>query len=55
MPDDTLTPFLMAVTLTAMFTALLLHAPGVALIAAGASAIVAGAWLWPERERRVAL
>jgi hypothetical protein len=54
MPDDTLTPLLMAVTLAAMFAALLLHSPGIALAAGGAAAVVAGVWLWPEPERQVA-
>jgi cytochrome c oxidase subunit I len=52
MPDDTLTPFLMAVAMTVLFAALLLKAMGLALTATIACLIVAAAWLWPEPERR---
>ena len=54
MPEDTLTPFLMAVTLTVLFAALLLKAITLALVAVIASLFVAGVWLWPEPEREVA-
>jgi cytochrome c oxidase subunit 1/cytochrome c oxidase subunit I+III len=53
MPDDTMTPFLMAVFLTVMFSALLLKSMGIALAATLACVAVAAAWLWPEVERRV--
>jgi heme/copper-type cytochrome/quinol oxidase subunit 1 len=51
MPEDTLAPFLLAVLLTALFTALLLKS----LVAAGAIAVaclaMAAYWLWPEAEK----
>jgi heme/copper-type cytochrome/quinol oxidase subunit 1 len=53
MPDDTMTPFLMAIALTVLFTALLLKSMGIALAATIACLFVAAAWLWPEPERRV--
>jgi cytochrome c oxidase subunit 1/cytochrome c oxidase subunit I+III len=53
MPEDTSTPFLMALSLTALFTALLVKAMSVALAATIACLIVAAVWLWPEEERRV--
>jgi heme/copper-type cytochrome/quinol oxidase subunit 1 len=53
MPDDTMTPFLMAVAMTVLFTALLLKSMGIALAAVVACLFVAAAWLWPEPERRV--
>ena len=53
MPDDTSTPFLMALCLTVLFTALLLKSMGIALGATIACLIVAAVWLWPEEERRV--
>jgi hypothetical protein len=52
-PDDTMTPFLMAVAMTVLFTALLLKSMGIALAAVVACLFVAAAWLWPEPERRV--
>jgi cytochrome c oxidase subunit 1/cytochrome c oxidase subunit I+III len=55
MPDDTMTPFLLAVAMTVMFAALLLKSMGIALAATVACLIVAGVWLWPETERRVRL
>ena len=51
MPEDTLTPFLMAIAMTVMFAALLLKSMGIALVAVIACLIIAGAWLWPEPER----
>jgi cytochrome c oxidase subunit 1/cytochrome c oxidase subunit I+III len=53
MPDDTSTPFFMALFMTVLFTALLLKAMGVALGATIACVIVAAVWLWPEEERQV--
>ena len=53
MPDDTMTPFLMAAFMAVLFTALLLKSMGVALGATVACLIVAAVWLWPEVERRV--
>jgi heme/copper-type cytochrome/quinol oxidase subunit 1 len=54
MPDDTATPFYLAIALTAVFTALLLKAMWFALAAVIASLIVTAIWLWPEPERSVA-
>jgi cytochrome c oxidase subunit I+III len=53
MPDDTSTPFLMAVFMTVLFTGLLLKWMGIALAATIACLIVMAVWLWPEEERRV--
>ena len=52
MPDDTMTPFLMAAFMTLLFTAVLLKSIGVALGATVACLIVAAVWLWPEVERQ---
>jgi cytochrome c oxidase subunit I+III len=51
MPDDTVTPLLLAIALTLLFAALLVKAMWVALAALIASAFVTAAWLWPEPER----
>jgi cytochrome c oxidase subunit 1/cytochrome c oxidase subunit I+III len=53
MPEDTLTPFLMAVALTVLFAALLLKSMAVAAAATLLCLLVAAVWLWPEEERVV--
>jgi hypothetical protein len=50
-----MTPFLMAVSLTVLFAALLVKSLGVALAATLVSFAIAAVWLWPEEERRVRL
>jgi cytochrome c oxidase subunit I len=54
MPDDTVTPLLMAIGLTVLFTALLLKALWIALAGVATCLVIAAAWLWPEPERRAA-
>ena len=51
MPDDTLMPFVMAVALTIVFSAVLLKALWIAGLAILACLLIMGAWLWPEPER----
>ncbi len=51
MPDDTLTPLLMTLALTLLFSALLFKLMWLALAAVIACLAVAGVWLWPEPER----
>jgi heme/copper-type cytochrome/quinol oxidase subunit 1 len=54
MPEDTATPLYLALSLTALFTALLLQAMWIALGAACLVALVAATWLWPETGRHLA-
>ena len=53
MPDDTVTPLLMAIGLTVLFAALLVKAMWIALAAIVACLLIAAGWLWPEPERQV--
>jgi cytochrome c oxidase subunit 1/cytochrome c oxidase subunit I+III len=54
MPEDTVTPLLMAIAMTALFSAVLVHAMRTSLLALVACLIVAAVWLWPEPERKPA-
>jgi cytochrome c oxidase subunit I len=54
MPEDTLTPFLMAVALTAFFGAMVVKAVWIALAAIVASLFVMAVWLWPRPEKVIA-
>jgi cytochrome c oxidase subunit 1/cytochrome c oxidase subunit I+III len=49
MPDDTLLPLLVAIALTAGFTALLVLEWAVVGVATGLVAVLIAAWLWPRR------
>jgi len=48
MPEDTITPLLLALALTLLFTALILKWLWVALAGLILMAVVTGVWLWPE-------
>jgi heme/copper-type cytochrome/quinol oxidase subunit 1 len=52
MPEDTLTPLLLGIATTIVFTGLLLKFLWLALAGFIAIALVSGAWLWPEKEQR---
>ena len=52
MPEDTVTPLLMAIAMTALFSAVLVHAMRTSLLALVACLVVAAVWLWPEPERK---
>jgi cytochrome c oxidase subunit I len=54
MPDDSLMPFLMAVAMTVVFSALLLKAMWTVLAAVVACLAVAAIWLWPKPEKVIA-
>jgi cytochrome c oxidase subunit 1/cytochrome c oxidase subunit I+III len=54
MPGETIMPLVLALAITALFTALLLHDLRAAAISLLISLIATGAWLWPEPERRLA-
>jgi cytochrome c oxidase subunit 1/cytochrome c oxidase subunit I+III len=51
MPEDTLMPFVMAVAMTVVFSAVLLKALWIAGLATLVCFIIMAAWLWPEPER----
>ncbi len=51
MPQDTMTPFWLALAMTVMFSALLLKLLWLALAGAIVIGLVNAVWLWPERER----
>jgi cytochrome c oxidase subunit 1/cytochrome c oxidase subunit I+III len=52
MPEDNLSPFLLGLALTALFTAILLKWLWVAAAVFLVSFIIGGRWLWPSREQR---
>jgi hypothetical protein len=54
MADETVTPLLMALTLTAFFGAVLVKAMWIALAAVVLGIVVIAVWLWPEPERVIA-
>jgi cytochrome c oxidase subunit 1/cytochrome c oxidase subunit I+III len=54
MPEDTVMPLLLALAMTALFTALLLHALAWAGLAFAACLLFTGGWLWPEPDRHPA-
>lgn len=54
MPDDTITPLLLALSMALFFSALLLKWLWIALLGLIAMAVVNALWLWPARERRLA-
>ena len=54
MPEDTSTPLLLGLALTALFSALLLKALWAAAAFAVLSLIIAAVWLWPDREAAAA-
>ena len=54
MPEETVTPLLMALTLTAFFGAMVVKALWIALAAVVLSLVVMAVWLWPEPERVIA-
>lgn len=53
MPEDTPQPLLVALALTAVATAVLLQALWLALGFGLLTALLAGAWLWPEAEKKL--
>ena len=53
MPGDTLTPLMMTLSLTVLFSALLFKLMWIALAGVVACIVTAGVWLWPEPERTV--
>ena len=53
MPEDTLAPLVLALVLTAWFTAILLKLVWIALGVTAAALLVAGWWLWPKPEKHV--
>lgn len=54
MPEDTITPLLMAMAMALFFTAVLLKLLWAALAGLATVAIVNAFWLWPQRVRRLA-
>jgi cytochrome c oxidase subunit 1/cytochrome c oxidase subunit I+III len=54
MPEETVTPLLMALTLTAFFGAMVVKALWIALAAVVVALVVMAVWLWPEPERVIA-
>lgn len=53
MPEDTMTPLLLALALAVVFTALVIKWMWVVLFGLIACAIVTAFWLWPERHKEV--
>jgi cytochrome c oxidase subunit I len=54
MPEDTITPLLLALTITLVFVALVFPNLWLGLVGTILSLIVVAAWLWPEPIRRIA-
>ena len=54
MPEDTVLPLALALTLTCVFVALVLQHPGIAAVFLVGVLALTGAWLWPRPEKRAA-
>jgi hypothetical protein len=48
MPEDSLAPFLLTVSMTVLFTSMLLRAWPVAAVAIGLCLVALAKWLWPD-------
>jgi cytochrome c oxidase subunit I len=54
MPEDTIIPLLLALTLTIVFTGIIITSLWLALAGTILSLITVGGWIWPKAERRTA-
>jgi len=52
MPEDTIMPLLLALALSAVFTGVLLKSVSLTGVFAIVGLLLAGAWLWPEKEKQ---